>query len=234
MNVLSKMVMTAAIKCAQGVNREYPDIWQDIATHIVIPVDPKYNIVVQFDGAIPEPGGARYAPGMMQLLLYHDPMEYDAIDVALFRRTYEFEEELRLKIPPHPSNPLSVKAPGFTTPPFAACAAFFGDRKKAADQFRHAWEKYWVKPYGVTKEYQHYKEGEYLMNHAALLQAAMYVFTGLRVREGEWNKYPAAMPEGWQKIEIDRLWIKGKQVRVVAEHGKPALIYPLANQDKLN
>ncbi len=224
MNVLSKMVMTAAIKCAQKVNREYPDIWKDIANKIVIPIDPKYNIVVQFDGATPEPGGARYAPGMMQILFYHDPMEYGAIDMDLFRRTYEFEENLRLKIPPHPSNPLSIKAPGFTTPPFAACAAFFGDRKKAADQFRHAWEKYWVKPYGITKEYQHYKEGEYLMNHAALLQAAMYVFTGLRVREGEWNKYPAMLPEGWQKIEIDRLWIKGKQVRVLAEHGKKALL----------
>jgi trehalose/maltose hydrolase-like predicted phosphorylase len=227
MNVMSKMVLKAAIQCAKKVSREYPQSWQEIINKMVIPIDPKYNIVVQFDGAMPEPGGARYAPGMMQLLLYHDPMEYGAIDVDLFKRTYEFEEELRLKLPPHPSNPLSVRAPGFTTPPFAACAAFFGDRKKAADQFRHAWEKYWVKPYGITKEYQHYKEGEYLMNHAALLQAAMYVFTGLRVREGEWNKYPATLPEGWQKIEIDRLWIKGKQVHVVAEHDKKAVLSPI-------
>jgi len=179
---------------------------------------------------VPEPGKERYAPGLLQLLFPHDPMEYDAISLELFKRTYEFEEELRLKLPPHPSNPLSPKAPGFTTPPFAVCAAFFGDRKKAADQFRQAWEKYWVEPFGITKEYQSYKEGEYLMNHAALLQAAMFGFTGLRIREGEWNKYPATLPENWKKIEIDRLWINGRAVKMIAEHGKKAKLIPLQNQ----
>jgi len=230
MNVLCKMVMDAAVKCAMKVGYTPPAIWSKISNELVLPVDPERKIVVQFDGANPEPGGDRYAPGMLQILFYHDPMEYDAISQDLYKKTYEFEEKLRVKLPSHPSNPVSPRAPGFTTPPFAACAAFFGFREKAAEQFRHAWEKYWVEPFGITKEYQSFREGEYLMNHAALLQAAMYGFTGLRIRQGEWTKYNATLPEGWTKIEIDRIWIRGEPMKLVAEHGKKAKLTSLNEQ----
>ena len=85
------------------------------------------------------------------------------------------------------------------------------------EQFRYAWEKYWVEPYGITKEYRHYQDGEYLMNHASLIQAVLYGFTGLRIREGNWNKYKATLPEGWTKIEIDRIWIRFFIARPVFE-----------------
>jgi trehalose/maltose hydrolase-like predicted phosphorylase len=234
MNLLAKMVMKAAVRCAEKTGNAAPEIWSRIAASIVIPVDKESGVVVQYDGSVPKPGGERYAPGMTQLLIYHDPMEYGAITPELYKKTYEFEEELRVKLPSHPSNPCSPRAPGFTTPPFAACAAFYGDREKAAELFRHAWEKYWVAPWGITKEYQPYRDGEYLMSHASLLEAAMYGFTGIRIREGDWRKYPASLPAGWEKIEIDRIWIKGKPMKLIARDGEKAQLLPSPDSEDVS
>ena len=35
-------------------------------------------------------------------------------------------------------------------------------------------------------------------------------FTGIRVGQGDWRKYPAHLPLGWTKIEIDRINVKGE------------------------
>lgn len=221
-NLLCKMVMRRAVQAGVKLGECTPSTWNRIADRMVLPQDPETGIVLQHDNAIPEPGKELYAPGMLQLLVYHDPMQFGVLDRSVFKATYEFEEKLRLKLPPHPSNPLSVKSPGFTTPPFASCAAFFGNPEAAAEQFRHGWSGYWVEPYGMSKEYMHYSDGEYLMNHASQLQAVMYGFTGVRVTDGDWAVYPATLPKNWQRIEIDRMWIRGKPYRMVAEDGKLA------------
>ena len=49
----------------------------------------------------------------------------------------------------------------------------------------------------------------------------MLGFTGLRIRTGDWRAYPATLPEGWSRIEIDRLWVRGKPQRLTAENGSP-------------
>ena len=47
---------------------------------------------------------------------------------------------------------------------------------EAARFFRYSWEHYLLEPYGVCKEYQPYRDGCYLMNLSALLQAALFGF----------------------------------------------------------
>jgi hypothetical protein len=169
---------------------------------------------------------------MLQFLISHAPFEYGVIERETFKKTYEFEEKMRVSIPPHPSNPCSDGAPGFTTPPFAVCAAFFGDREKAANLFERTWKRYRTGPFGLIVEYkQPPRRGDYLTTHGALLQSVIFGFSGLRLREGNWNKYPATLPAGWDKIEIDRIWVKGKPMKLVAEHGKNAILSPLPAED---
>jgi hypothetical protein len=52
----------------------------------------------------------------------------------------------------------------------------------------------------------------------------MLGFTGLRVSEREWNKFEATLPENWNSIEIERIYIRGQEKRVSASHGKKARI----------
>ena len=236
-NLLCKMAMTAAVACAKEVGAEAPIRWVEVEKRLYLPVDSQRNVVLPFSPETPirfynEPLGRyeeasieknprAYTLSNMQMVFFHDP----PLPYELYRNTWLHEEKLRTERVSDPSVPASVRAPGFTTPPLAACAAFFGDRKKAAELFRLAWKEYTLEPYLINKEYRPRNDGNYLMNQASLLMAAMYGFTGLRISLGDWRKYEATLPEGWQRIEIDRIWIRGEAYKVVAEHGKkPELI----------
>ena len=81
-----------------------------------------------------------------------------------------------------------------------------------------------VEPFRLIKEYQFFPDGDYVTGHGSLLQTAMLGFTGLRFSAGDWRRYPAALPEGWDRIEIDRVWVRGEPLRLVAEHGKTAVL----------
>ena len=217
MNLACQMTMRAAVECSRKIGVAPSANWERIAQSLVVPLDKEGHVVLPYDNAKP---GPTYSVGMLQFIFLHKvPVSPD-----LFKNTYEFEEELRLKMPSGASNPCSSKAPGFTCPPFAACAAYFGNRQKAAELFKNAWKPYWVEPYGLAREYQFFPDGNYVTGCGSLLFAAMFGFTGLRISDGDWQRYPASLPEGWTKVEIDRVWVKGKANRLAAEHGKSAVL----------
>lgn len=241
LNLLCKMALDAAVRSSRILDITAPPAWDKAAKAMYIPVDEHNGVILpfspetlmrRFEGRIdrdqavanaPVAGG--YTINSTQLLFFHDP----SVAPELYRRTWEYEESLRPKRPPEPSVPASVRAPGFTTPPLAAISAFFGDRQKALDLFHLAMTEYAVQPYWISKEYRAYRDGNYLMNQASLLLAAIYGFTGLRISDGDWRKYPASLPSTWTRIEMDRLWIRGKAYRLVAEHGKLPSLMPVSN-----
>lgn len=239
-NLLCKMALRAAIGCAERIGVGAPERWTRIEKSVFLPIDAERGILLPFDqdtqvslynearGEYEEMSALKntdaYTLANASMLFFHDP----PLNPVVFANTWRHEEELRGKRAPAPNVPASFRAPGFTAPPLAACAAFFGERRKAAELFRLACEKYTLAPYGINKEYQPYRDGNYLMNQASLLMAAMYGFTGLRISGQDWRQYPAALPEGWTRIEIDRLWINGKPMKVVAEHGRKADLRALA------
>ena len=214
-----KLAMRGAVACARLVGAVVPEVWERIEREIVIPLDSKKQVVIPYDGAIAAPGQS-YSVGMLPYLFLHGL----PVSEELFRNTYEFEEDLRLKTPSGGSNPCSPTSPAFVCPPMASAAAFFGDRHKAAQLFRQSWQPYWIEPYGLAKEWPQYVDGNYLTNCGSLLMTAMLGFTGLRITDGDWAQYPATLPEGWNRITIQHLWIRGKPMKMVAENGKRAVI----------
>jgi trehalose/maltose hydrolase-like predicted phosphorylase len=217
-NAACKLAMRGAVECARLVGVTPPAAWERIARDIVIPVNPKTNVVIPYDGATPE--SHYYSVGMLQYLFLHGL----PVSAELFRNTYDFEEAYRVNPSTVGWDPCGKNVTSFGCPPFAAAAAFFGDRHKAAEEFRHSWEPYWIEPYGLTREYPFFGDGNYVSNDGSLLMAAMLGFTGLRISDGDWAQYPAILPEGWNRITLDRVWIKGKPMRVVAENGERAVI----------
>jgi trehalose/maltose hydrolase-like predicted phosphorylase len=217
MNAVCKKVMGAAVECARQVGVTPPEDWERIEREIVIPLDAQNKVVVPYEGATP---GGHYSVGMMQYLFLHGLPFSD----ELFRNTFEFEEAYRLNPSTVGWNPCGPRATSNGCPPFAAAAAFFGDRHKAAELFRHSWQPYWIGPYGLTREFPFFADGCFIPNYGSLLMTAMMGFTGLRITDGDWAQYPATLPEGWTRITLDRIWIKGKPMKVVAENGKRAVI----------
>jgi hypothetical protein len=110
----------------------------------------------------------------------------------------------------------------------------FGERKEAADLFQLAATEYAAGPFEIPKEYRPYTDGAYVTNNASLLLAAMYGFTGMRIAEGDWRKYPVSLPTGWKRIEIERIWIKGKAWHVIAEQGKALTLSPIVESTAKN
>jgi len=139
----------------------------------------------------------------------------------------EFEEKVRSEQPASPGNPASSKAPSFSAFPMSAAAAFFGKRDIAKEIFHNSWKPYWREPFGMTSEYPQNEFGSLITNYGSLLQNTLLGYTGLRIVEGDWRVYPASLPAGWSKIECDRIWVKGKPMKLIAENGKLARLTPV-------
>jgi hypothetical protein len=73
--------------------------------------------------------------------------------------------------------------------------------------------------------------GPFFANIGGYLTGLLFGFTGLQPGPEDepqtWAERPVVLPEGWTSIEIDRLWIRGKAMRLTARHGELALIEPL-------
>jgi len=243
-NLLCKMVLQDAIAAAHEMGVIPPLAWGQEEEAIYLPVDPIKHVIEPFSQDVPllyynEPLNRyeevklqdhpdAYTLGNPQFLIYHDP----PISEALYRNTWAYEETLRQKRAPTPSVPGSVRSPGFSIPPFAACAAMFGDSQKAAELFHLAETEYVTGPFMIPKEYRPYHDGAYITNDASLLLAAMYGFTGLRISGGDWRKHPISLPEGWKRIEMQQIWIRGQAYHLVAEQGKPLLLTKIAPSGK--
>lgn len=142
----------------------------------------------------------------------HDPPL--ALDVL--RNTHNYEERLRA------GSALPNTAIGFASAAVAATAAFLGDRRRAAELFDESWKNVWLEPFGTMREAPSQDYGCFLTNFGSLLQTAMLGFTGIRINEGDWSKYPASLPMGWSRIEMDRIWVKGEPKHLIANDGSPA------------
>lgn len=220
LNLMSKNVMIAAVDCASSLNLPVPSLWRKIAKSIYIPMDETRRIVLPRDET-PDISRA-YSLGIEPYFtITHD----SALPIAVIKRTFDYQECLRVKY-------LTQRSPGFVGPPCALAAAIAGNRAKAAELFRHSWSNYLLPPYLVCKEYQDsVTEGCYLMNLSSLLQTTVLGFTGLRINGGDWRMYPASLPAGWTKIEIDRIWVRGRPMKLVAESGQKAQLIPTSGME---
>ena len=208
MNLVSKMALAAALRCAALVGTKPAASWSKIHDAMVIPMDPTHNVVLPYDGAKP---GVSYSLGSLDLLTVHDP----PISLDLVRRTNAYEAGLRGS---------EWAGIGFSVAASAATAAFLGDREKARQLFDQSWKNVWLDPFGMIREAPSQNYGCFLTNFGSLLQTTLLGFTGLRIREGDWQVYPAHLPQGWSRIEVDRIWVRGDPKRLIAEDGRAARV----------
>ncbi|HVT95965.1 MAG TPA: hypothetical protein VHE33_00560 [Acidobacteriaceae bacterium] len=244
-NLLCRMALRDAIAAAIAIGEAPRPEWSRIEKTIYIPQDPQRKVIEPFshDGPLTyfnEPENRfegvdlaahpeAYTLNNTQILVFHNP----PIASELYRNTWRYEETLRAQRAASPSVPGSVRSPGFSIPPLAACAAMFGERKEAGELFRLAATEYVTGPFDIPKEYRPYRDGAYITNNASLLMAAFYGFTGMRISDGDWRKYPVSLPAGWRRLEIDQVWIKGRAWHVIAEQGKPLTMLPVPKTRKL-
>jgi hypothetical protein len=69
--------------------------------------------------------------------------------------------------------------------------------------------------------------GPFFANMGGFLMALVLGFPQIAPSAAEpqmWAREPAVLPKGWQRIEIDRMWIRGRRASLLASHGTTAKI----------
>jgi trehalose/maltose hydrolase-like predicted phosphorylase len=200
-NLASRMVLKAACRCADKIGVEVPVSWRRIIALLYLPINGQGGLSVA-------EGSSNNAFADISFLFPFDVQ----VDAAVLERTWQSFKSVRSR----------HEEIGFAKAAEAGFAAAMGDRERAARLFREAWEPAWLEPFGMAREVPTQNYGCFLTDMGALLQTAMIGFTGLRVTETAWNKYPAALPANWSSIEIGRIYVHGQPRRVLARHGKKA------------
>lgn len=223
MNLICKMVLSAAIRCAEMAGEVVPTSWSKIRDILFVPIDKMKNVVLPYDAALLS--SLRYSSGHLDFLTVHDP----PVSLDLLRNTHNYEETLRDNSTASPgalANTANTTI-GFASAAVSATAAFLGERRRAAELFEQSWRNVWLEPFGMIREAPTQDYGCFLTNYGSLLQTVMLGFTGMRIKEGDWRKYPASLPSGWQRIEMDRVWVKGEPRRLIGVDGTAAKLLAL-------
>jgi len=42
-----------------------------------------------------------------------------------------------------------------------------------------------------------------------------------------WSQRPAMLPKGWTGVTVDRLWVRGRPMRLTARQGEAARLEPI-------
>ena len=64
----------------------------------------------------------------------------------------------------------------------------------------------------------------FLTIFGSLQQTTMIEFTGSRVTPPGWAKCPAELPEGWEKLELERVWVRVESNRRMGVNGRPTVL----------
>jgi trehalose/maltose hydrolase-like predicted phosphorylase len=108
-------------------------------------------------------------------------------------------------------------------------AARIGNRKLSYKMFESGIYNFIMKPFSQFVETSEdikcpysIKETVFLTNPAGFLMSCLIGLSGIQIDSQEpqnWGKFPVIMPEGWDGIEVERIWVRGKQARLLAKHG---------------
>jgi hypothetical protein len=210
-NMSAAVVLRDAVWAAERLGYRPNPLWSEIANKIALPWQGR--IVVSHDGfkASEEKG---HTPDP---LLGIFPLGYPlAEDVQ--QATLKFYLDL---------------ADGYIGSPmlsalYGVWAAYAGDRALSAHLVEEGYGKFCVGRFLQTLEYrkdvfpEQPEAGPFFANLGGFLYGLLMGFPGVRPGPeplAEWTRRSVVLPEGWNAIRVERLWIRGEPTRLTAEHG---------------
>jgi trehalose/maltose hydrolase-like predicted phosphorylase len=111
---------------------------------------------------------------------------------------------------------------------YATWAARAGDRQLSARMMDEGYGKFLSGRFLQTLEYrpdvfpEQPQAGPFCANIGAFLSGLLLGLPGLEPDAGppaDWGRHPVVLPAGWDAIEVDRLWVRGRPARLRARHG---------------
>jgi trehalose/maltose hydrolase-like predicted phosphorylase len=208
----SRIVLRRAVEAAGQLGLPAPAAWSEIADGL--------EPVLRADGAIADHEGYRTdeeqgaAPSP---LLGFFPYWADTPEPTL-RKTLDLYLGLWRGFVGAPMMPAL----------YGVWAAWAGDRALSLKLLEEGYGAYQTGRFAQTLEYRLDKFGEgvasgpFFANIGGFLTGLLLGFPGLKVSSAEpseWACRPVVLPKGWTAIRCERLWVRGRPMRLVARQG---------------
>ena len=209
--MLSHDVLGRAVAAAEAIGRAPPAAWTEVRDNLYLPVRSDKVIPAHDDFRVDEPKGATPSP-----LAGLFPGGYQP-DQAVERKTLDFYLGHWRDYIGAPMLPALYGV--------WACRA--GDRALALKLFEEGYAAYDAGRFHQCLEYRpdhpdsDTAAGPFFANLGGLLLSLLFGFTGLDAKGDprRWPDRPVILPEGWNSLSVERIWIEGRPASLRADHG---------------
>lgn len=207
----ARAVLEAALDAAEKLSRPEGAQWREIASHLKLPL--RDGVLVSHDGfRRDEEKAATPSPltGIFPL---------DMLDGPVARATLDFY--LR-RVDDYIGSPMLSAF-------YGVWAARRGDRRQALKLLDDGYARFVAGRFLQTLEYRPDKfpeqpqAGPFFANMGGFLMSLLLGFPGLKMTDGplqEWAQHDVVLPAGWSAIEVERLWLRGRPVGLLARQGE--------------
>jgi len=212
-NMVATVILREAQDFARRLGIQPPPEWGEIERRIFIPIDAEAKVILKHDRH-----RLKDQPVGMEPLAAFFPLTYRP-DEEVERATTRCCLESSRPFMHYPFIPALV----------GVFAARLGDRKFSAELFTAGMADFVVKPFMMFSEFGDPEPHDrapvgapFLTAPGSFLTACLYGLTGLQLGPGEpegWFKFPVVMPELWEGVEVERIWVHGRPARLTARHG---------------
>jgi hypothetical protein len=212
-NMAAGVAFREAVALARALGHVPNPTWQRLAGSIFLPIDRRRKFIRNHDRYGPNLEKAETPEACAGLF----PLTFD-VPPDVERATYEYYLGLADEY---------VGAPMLSAL-LGVYAARLGDRGRSLELFERGYASFVLEPFSITAEYdpnvfpEQPIAGPFTANIGGFLTSLLYGLTGLRIDDGEpqhWAARPVALPRGWDGVEVQRIWARGRPGRLSARHG---------------
>ena len=208
----ARIMLERAARLAEALDLPPPDSWRSVAKGLHLPTRSD-GVIASHDGyRSSEEKGATPSPLMGFFPFWAD------VDEETRRRTLAFYLGLWRDYVGSPMLPAL----------YGAWAAWAGDRDLSLKLLEEGYGLYQYGRFQQTLEYrldlpsEGVATGPFFANMGGFITGLLFGLPGLKVTDADpdqWPSRPVVLPAGWEAIECDRLWIRGRPCRMRARQG---------------
>ncbi len=211
-NMAAAVTLREATALAGALQLDPDPVWTHVADNLVLPTEPD-GTIVNHDGYRPdEPlgGTPEAAAGLFPIGYPVDPdTETRTLAAAVDR------------VDGYIGSPMLSALLG-------VYAAWTGQRERALELYEHGFADFVQSPHALVTENSPKTQPDqpraapFTANVGGFLTGCLYGLTGMTPSAEEpeaWCRRPVTMPQGWDGIRVDRLWVRGKAATLTAVHG---------------
>jgi trehalose/maltose hydrolase-like predicted phosphorylase len=209
-NAAVRIALLIGERAAQILGESAPADWRTIADKMYVPYDGERRIHLEFDGY----DGQVTKQADVELLAF--PLEY-TIDPEQVARDLEFYGAV-----------IDPNGPALSYSVYSILSAQLGREDAAYDYLRRSFVPNTRLPFWSFSETPTNNEFFFCTGAGGALQALLFGFTGLRLREGHFVLAPL-LPRSWKALRLRNLYLLGARTDIEIEPGRAVVRRRLAD-----